>query len=220
MRSISGREFIELLCHVSQSMERARERLTELDSAIGDGDMGVSMSLGWQAIASESPRWIGDDCGEIMRECGSIFGHVAPSTIGALFSTGFQMGGATVVGKSELGASELLEILVAADEGIRRRGRAKPGDKTLLDALVPAINAIRKGIEDSVFDLEELLNSAAVAANDGANWTKDLRATRGRSRWLQDRTVGHLDPGAAAVAEIFKASADWFRSRTAAPALE
>jgi dihydroxyacetone kinase-like protein len=186
-----------MLCYIADRFEEQKQHLTDLDSAIGDGDLGVTMTLGFRAIRNASPSWGGKMCDEILRDCAILFSNYAPSTIGALFSTGFLRASAVIAGKSEVDGFDIIAMLEASVEGIQQRGNASLGDKTMLDALLPAIEAVKE-IDPSDLSVGSVLEK-------GAENTKDLKASQGRSRWLQDRTIGHIDPGAEAVATLLRA---------------
>ena len=208
MQSANTKECAELLMYIADVIREKKDYLTELDSAIGDGDLGVSMNLGFNAVvdALGDPS---DTYGELLQTCGLAFSNHAPSTIGALFATGFIRASSVVQGKTEVRNSDIVHMMEAAAQGIKERGTAVLGDKTVLDALVPAVESAQKQADQSN-DIFKLMKKAAEAAELGAESTRELKAVQGRSRWLQARSVGHLDPGAITVAMVLRASSDWF----------
>ena len=203
MRSIGINQCIDILCNLADTIESKKDFFTELDSAIGDGDFGVSISLGFHAIKNSSSSFVGKNIAEILEECSIRFSDNAPSTIGILLSTGFLCASSIMVGKDEIGSLELSTMLKAAIEGIQKRGKADLGDKTILDALTPAW-IVASNMNEMNADIDVLLNQIASAAEKGAEATRKLKAHKGRSRWLQERSIGHLDPGAVAVAIILR----------------
>ncbi len=208
MQSANTKECAELLIFIAGVIKEKKDYLTELDSAIGDGDLGVSMTLGFNAVIEA----LGEPCatyGELLQKCGIAFSNYAPSTIGVLFATGFLRASSAVQGKTEVRNSDIVHMLEAATQGIRERGKAVLGDKTVLDALVPAVESAQNQGDQSN-DICKLMKKAAEAAELGAESTRELKAVQGRSRWLQARSIGHLDPGAIAVAMVLRASSDWF----------
>ncbi len=196
----------EILTAVCLAMEEAKGRLNELDSAVGDGDSGISLSYGFRAVReglAEHPQ----DVGKTLMQAGVRFADAAGATIGALLSTAFLRAGKEVQGRSEVGLPELARMVAAAEKGIRERGKAQPGNKTMLDALAPAAAALETAAGEGV-SLEEALARAVAAAEQGALATANMVAGFGRSRWLGERTLGHQDPGATAVYLILRSAAE------------
>ena len=211
MDEIDSKQFIQLLLYLSDVFERKKDYLTELDSAIGDGDLGISMTLGFRAIDNLSKEIANQAIPYILKQCGLAFSNNAPSTIGALFATGFLRAGSALEGTTEIGCPEIIQGVEAAIDGIQQRGKAALGDKTLLDAIIPALEAAKN---QETRDISILLRIIAEASDLGAQSTKDMKSARGRSRWLQERSIGHLDPGAVVVAIIFKSCSEWVDQKT------
>lgn len=210
MNAIDCQQCIQLLCHLAEYVEERKDYYNELDGSVGDGDLGVTMVLGFHAICEASPSWAGESVGKIFAYCGQLFGSNAPSTLGALFATGFLQAGKTISDKKEINSADVLAILAAAIDAIQRRGKANLGDKTLLDALIPALEAGRSIITPDLRG-DELLSHLATVAEEGAEATRYMKAAVGRSRWLQERSIGHLDPGAVVVAELLRRSAQFIQ---------
>jgi dihydroxyacetone kinase-like protein len=206
VQRINSQRCVEVLLYIAGVIESNKDYLTELDSAIGDGDLGISMTLGFRAVREIVPNMSNKSIGNILKECGVAFSNNAPSTIGALLATGFLRAGSMIGEKTEVDSSDILLMVEAATEGIQQRGRAKLGDKTLLDALIPALNVGRTKADN---EIDDLLMCMLDAAEHGVESTKEMRSTQGRSRWLQDRSIGHIDPGAAVVAIILKSCVEW-----------
>jgi len=181
-------------------LEAAKDRLTELDAAVGDGDLGITMTRGSQAI--REGLGTEPDLGRILIKAGMDFGNSAPSTMGALLGTALMRAGKAVQGQTNATSQDVLRMVTAAEEGIRERGKAQPGDKTMLDALVPAREALEHALARGS-NLSEAVQSAAAAARRGMLATINMEASMGRARWLGGRTIGHQDPGATVVAFIF-----------------
>jgi dihydroxyacetone kinase-like protein len=211
MESIEPRQLIGFLCHLSEVFETQKDYLTTLDSEIGDGDMGVTMTLGFRAIRDQGPKWP-PTISEILRQCGLIFGNVAPSTFGTLLATGFLKASSVVGDKEIFDSTDILNMLEAAISGIQSRGKAELGNKTMLDALVPAAKEGSRIILLTK-QMDVFLDGIAGAAEFGAESTRNMIAVMGRSRWLQERSIGHLDPGAVTVSIILREGSTYFSSR-------
>lgn len=190
----------ELIGHMSSYMDTRREELARLDSLTGDGDMGVTIAL----IFRSSVRYVRSmdedlSFSQFFDEISEVVGENAPSTFGTFVATMLKSISSHCGDMSEIGASEYGDILSWAAEGVMKRGGAGPGDKTLLDALIPAGEAAKAAGEG---DLYAAARAAAQAAAEGAEKTCEMKATTGRAGYMGERTVGSKDPGAAAVAEM------------------
>jgi phosphoenolpyruvate---glycerone phosphotransferase subunit DhaL len=210
--TVSVDRIVEILVAVTRDLEAAKGRLDELDSAAGDGDMGISMARGCRAVRAgleEHPQ----DAGRVLMKAGMDFGEGAGATIGALLSTGLMRAGKEVQGQTELSLPDVARMVKAAETGIRTRGKAEPGNRTLLDALVPARVALEEATQEGL-PAREALARVLEAAELGMLATADMRPTIGRARWMADRATGHQDPGATAVYLIVKSIAEAVERRT------
>jgi dihydroxyacetone kinase len=188
-------------------MVALRDRLNELDAAMGDGDTGISISKGGAALAefvSTNPLNDGDDIGKYLANAGMAFNRAAPSTMGTLLATALMRMGKEAKGATMLDANLLARMIVAADTGIQERGKAKPGDKTIVDALHPAAEAFAAAVERSE-DLYRAAQTMLEAARHGRDAATLLRSNVGRASWVGERTVGKPDPGAVLCVEILEA---------------
>jgi dihydroxyacetone kinase phosphoprotein-dependent L subunit len=203
-----------------------RERLTDLDAAIGDGDHGINLDRGFREVvrrldAGACPT---DPPAVVLEAAGRILIGTVGGASGALYGRGFQRAGTAVAERAGLAEASddaaasddatgdprearALAALTAAIEAIAALGRAVPGEKTMLDALVPARMAFAMAV-DAGAGLAEASAQAAVAAEAGAQATIPLLATKGRASYLGERSIGHLDPGAASSALLLRALAD------------
>jgi phosphoenolpyruvate---glycerone phosphotransferase subunit DhaL len=172
-----------------------REWLTELDSAIGDADHGTNMDRGFTAaraeVAAASPA---DLRGVLQTLATSLIRHTGGAS-GALYGTFFLRASAACAGKQELDAADFVAMFQAGVRGIQQRGKAEAGDKTMLDALAPALTAMRRGLENGG-SLASLLEEGAAAAKAGMRATIAMQARKGRASYLGPRSAGHQDPGA------------------------
>lgn len=174
-----------------------RDRLTALDAAIGDADHGVNMDRGMRAVVAKLDLMDDAvvDAGTLLRTAGMTLVSTVGGASGPLYGTFFiRMGGATAA-RAELDARTWTDAFEAGVQGIRDRGKADVGDKTMLDALVPAAAALRATVARGG-PLEAALVDAAVAARSGARATIPLVARKGRASYLGERSAGHQDPGA------------------------
>jgi dihydroxyacetone kinase-like protein len=183
--------------------------LTDLDSAIGDADHGINMDRGFTAVMAKLPMLPVGDVGAFLKGVGMTLVSTVGGASGPLYGTLFlQLGGGTA-GKAEIELAELATALEAGIAGIQRLGKAEPGDKTMLDALLPARDALRESLDrgDAPADALAL---AVAAAEQGMLATIPLVARKGRASYLGERSAGHQDPGATSSHLLLKAAADAF----------
>ena len=199
------KKLLEIMKAISEKIEAEKDVLTELDSAIGDGDHGINMARGAKTVMEKLPSLIGKDSGAIFNGM-AIVSSVGGAS-GPLYGTAFMKAGDVLKGKMDLSAEDFLAAFSASIEGIKMRGKSTIGEKTMLDALCPAERAMREAIEAKK-TLKEALEAAAVAAEKGAERTKDLVATKGRASYLGERSLGHRDPGAVSSSFMLRAMAD------------
>ncbi len=192
---ITTSDVSEYLRKVAEVIAENKEYLTELDSAIGDADHGINMDRGFQNVLRKLPAVEDKDIGTILKTAGMALVSSVGGASGPLYGTAFMQAGMAAAGKRELTAEDLLAILEAALKGVIMRGRANLGDKTMVDALTPAIDAMREALENGA-DLTEALDKATAAAEAGMKGTIPLIAKKGRASYLGERSIGHQDPGA------------------------
>ena len=210
--AITSADVLAMLDSLATDMEARKDELCALDAAMGDGDLGVTMAIGFRAIRKGLPALKGQDIGTIVTKSGLTFNGAAASTIGALFATACMRAGREVKGRQEVGLAEVAQVLEAALRGIQERGKAQPGDKTVLDALSPAAEAARAAARAAA-PLMEGLQQAVVAAEAGVASTIPMKSKIGRAAWIADRTVGHQDPGATSFYLMFKAAVEYLARR-------
>ncbi|WP_342044754.1 dihydroxyacetone kinase subunit DhaL [Bacillus sp. OTU530] len=185
------------LKNVVQVIEENKDYLSELDRKLGDGDHGVTMSIGWQAIDEKLNNELREeqDCGRVCITAGRTFLSAVGSSVGPLYATGFLKGAKVFQGKSELTGEDLKDFWVAFIEGIKERGKAEVGDKTMVDTLQPALESLKSRYEQTG-DFMAAFAEAVSAGEKGMESTKDLLSKRGRSSRLGERSLGNQDPGA------------------------
>lgn len=187
-----------------------RQALTELDSAVGDGDFGISLDRGFTAVKTELEAKPPADLRTVFQSTATVLIKSMGGSSGPLLGTFFLRAGATAADKSELAAEDVVALFHAGVEGMQQRGKAAIGDKTMMDAWLPAVEAMRKALEAGA-GITEVLERGAAAAEAGAEATKTMSARKGRASYIGDRSVGHPDPGAVAVHMMLKAAADAWR---------
>ena len=187
-----------VLRQMAEDLEGASEDLRDLDAALGDGDLGITVTLGFRRVREVLPALMDGDIGTLVAKSGMSFNQAAASTMGALFATMMMRAGKVVQGKREISADDVVAMARAAEEGLRERGKVQPGDKTMLDAIVPAVQAMTEAHGEGS-GVAEMLLQAAEGAQAGAIATREMQAKVGRASWLGERTVGPQDPGATAI---------------------
>jgi transaldolase len=200
---IGVRQLSQLFRHISERVHAKRDELCELDGYIGDGDHGISMDLGWAAVRDVPIDGI-TDCGEYLKACAKAFIQAVGASIGPLYGTAFLRAAVYASGKQNLSVSDCIEMFTAGVEGIRERGKAKVGDKTLLDTLLPCTEVLQ-GAKDISQSLHNVMQRAVEAAKSGMESTRDMVANIGRSSRLGERSRGTVDPGAASAYVVVQA---------------
>ncbi|MEJ2632401.1 MAG: dihydroxyacetone kinase subunit DhaL [Acidihalobacter sp.] len=180
------------------SIEREQEHLTELDAAIGDGDHGANMARGFKAVREKIAQGKSETPADLFKLVAMTLISTVGGASGPLYGTFFLEASKAAGDARALDLASLHTVLAAGLAGVRMRGKAVPGDKTMVDALTPAVDAL---VGDG--DLRKALEAAAVAAADGAEQTRPLVAHKGRASYLGERAIGHKDPGAASSVLLF-----------------
>jgi phosphoenolpyruvate---glycerone phosphotransferase subunit DhaL len=189
----------------SAAIAENKEYLTELDSAIGDADHGINMNRGMQAVLGKLEGSSQSDVGALLKTVGMTLVSTVGGASGPLYGTLFLQMGTSAAGKTELSGQDWADALAAGVAGVQRRGKAELGDKTMIDALVPAVEALRSSLAGGA-TAGEALHRSAEAARDGMTATIPLVARKGRASYLGERSADHQDPGA---------TSSWLLLRTA-----
>jgi dihydroxyacetone kinase-like protein len=184
--------------------------LTELDAAIGDADHGANMERGFKAVMNKLPEISDKDIGTIFKTIGMTLISTVGGAGGPLYGTFFLQIGMKTAGKMELGLVDWSEALEAALSGVVMRGKAELGDKTMVDALTPAVSVLKQSLPDGR-PINKALELSAEAARQGMEGTIPLVARKGRASYLGERSAGHQDPGATSSFLILKAAADTWK---------
>ena len=188
-------------------MPKTASILIELDAAIGDADHGANMDRGFQAVLKKLTEVADKDIGAIFKAVGMALVSTVGGAGGPLYGTFFLQAGASTAGKTELGLSDWTAALEAAVNGVILRGKGLPGDKTMLDALLPAVESLKKSA-GSGEGFAPALQASAEAARQGMLATIPLVARKGRASYLGERSAGHQDPGATSSYLLLKAATD------------
>lgn len=191
----------------AQVLHEQRDYLTGLDAAIGDGDHGINMDRGFTAVMAKLPTVAEADVGTILKTVGTTLVSTVGGASGPLYGTAFLRAGTALAGKQELQPGDVVAGLEAALEGIMARGRAQRGEKTMVDALGPGVDALKASVAADQ-SLGEALHTAADAAEQGMLATIPLVATKGRASYLGERSAGHQDPGATSTTLLLRAMLD------------
>jgi dihydroxyacetone kinase-like protein len=200
----NARRWLGLL---ADALEEHREELTRLDSAIGDADHGTNMTRGFRAVRERVLGQDGADLQGVLRQTGMALISTVGGAGGPLYGTLFVRMGQAVAGREALTLPELRDALAAGVQGVVDRGKAQRGDKTMVDALGPAVEALTAAV-DAGHEPAAALRQAAEAARTGAAETVPMLARKGRASYLGERSVGHQDPGATSSALLVDTLAD------------
>lgn len=194
----------KLLTCIADIMQENREHLIELDSVVGDGDLGLTMSDGFKAASDHANQSTETDAGKLLYMAGKAMSTAVPSTMGTLMASGLMQAGKVLKGKTELTDEDIVELFSAYEEGVANRGKAKVGEKTFLDGLHPAVEALRKSIEEKEA-LKAAAEKSAKAAEDGYELTSTMIAVHGRAATRGEASRSLKDPGAHVAMLIMQA---------------
>lgn len=205
--AITKDDVVSWVKNFAQVIEENHEMLTELDREIGDADHGANMKRGFKAVLEKLPSVEDKDIGTILKNVGMTLLSKVGGAAGPLYSTFFMKAGTTIGAKMEMELSDWAQALDASTVGIANLGKALPNDKTMLDALYPALNALTKAMGNGA-STGEALQKSADAAQAGMLATIPLVARKGRASYLGERSAGHQDPGATSTYLLLKSAAE------------
>lgn len=190
-----NRKVIEIINAIGKKIEEQKDYLTKLDQPIGDSDHGINMARGFAEVEKKLPALEGKDIGTVLKTVGMTLVSTVGGSAGPLYGSAFMKGGMALAGKNEMDLNDFIAMLDTAIEAVKQRGKSTTGEKTMLDAMVPSLAAIKEAAEagDSAKDA---LKKGVDAAWAGAEHTKELVATKGRASYVGERSIGHQDPGA------------------------
>ena len=210
--SIYRDDTLEWITACADVLDENSNYLTKLDAAIGDGDHGANMDRGFKAVMLKMPDVADKDIGTILKAVGMTLISTVGGAAGPLYGTFFLQAGMKSTGKMELNLEDWLLALEAAVAGVVMRGKAELGDKTMVDALSPAVDSLKHSMDDHLSS-SQALQLSAEAAKQGMVDTIPWVARKGRASYLGERSAGHQDPGATSSYLILQAAADtWTNS--------
>ncbi len=197
MEALTARDITAIVARIAGIMVENKDELIRLDGAVGDGDLGLTMEKAFITARDAAVELEEEDTGKLCMKIGMAIARAAPSTMGTLVATGFMSGGKAVSGLSTLGLKEMAAFFDAFVTGIMQRGKSKPGEKTIVDVLHPAAEALKEAAAAGA-GLEEGFRRCRAAAAEGLVRAKDMIAQHGRVAYYQERSRGKDDPGAVA----------------------
>ena len=197
----------ECVAAVANTIIENKDFLTELDREIGDADHGVNMAKGFTEVLAQLPE-DEEDIGKALKKVAMVLISKVGGASGPLYGTAFMKGAVPANGKTAITLAEGVDILKAAIDGVQMRGKAERGEKTMLDALIPAYEALAAAAEAGQ-DAGAALDAACAAAAEGVEYTKTIAATKGRASYLGERSIGHQDPGATSSTLMLQALRDF-----------
>jgi dihydroxyacetone kinase-like protein len=216
IESISKSDLANIICGIRDTMEDKKDYLSKIDTQIGDGDHGFSMSQGLHNVCAKLEEFEKEEIGGFLKKCGfeiiRAIGGAAGAIYGTFFTAQASYYNSHLMGKEELEPADIIGMLTEALNQIKKRGGAQTGDKTLVDALEPAVNELNRSMEAGMA-LKEMFQNAAHKASEGAENTKTMVARHGRSKFVGDRSLGFVDPGAVSMALMFATIADYLSNR-------
>ena len=193
----------EVLIAISNKINEEKDFLTELDNKIADGDHGINLARGFSAVEEMIKDSSDEDLGTIFKNVGMKLVSTVGGAAGPLYGTAFLRAANIVNNKNDISFADFVACLDAAIEGVKFRGKSVQGEKTMLDAMIPALEAINNSLANKD-DNKTALYNGVNAAFDGVEYTKTIAATKGRASHIGDRSIGYQDPGATSFSFILE----------------
>src|SRR3984893_6479726 len=187
---MTNEDILRWLEHTADVLHENAAYITQLDSAIAAADHGINMDRGFTAVRNKFPTMATMDIATQLKTVGTTLVSTVGGASGPLYGTAFLRAGVAVAGKQQLGPADMVALLEAFLGGIVARGKAQPGEKTMVDALTPALAAAKQALNEGL-PLKELASRATQAAEEGMKATISLLATKGRASYLGERSIGH-----------------------------
>jgi dihydroxyacetone kinase-like protein len=209
--TISHEEILAWIRRFAADIEAQRAELVRLDTAIGDGDHGTNMDRGMHKALEKLEAAEGADIGGTLKAVGMALISSVGGAAGPLYGTLFLQMGSTTTGAGTLDVAGWADALEAGVKGVQARGKAEPGDKTMMDALLPALEALRSAQAEGA-DPAQAARRSAAAAEEGMKATIPMEARKGRASYLGPRSIGHQDPGATSAYLLLSSAAETFAS--------
>lgn len=205
--SIRQEDIIGWIKASAEVLAENKAYLTDLDAAIGDADHGANMDRGFKAVLNKLPELNDKDIGTIFKTVGMTLLSTVGGAGGPLYGTFFLQAGMSTAGKMELSLEDWKDAMEAAVKGVVMRGKAELGDKTMVDALTPAVESLKESTQNGD-ELGPALHESAEAAKQGMEGTIPMVARKGRASYLGERSAGHQDPGATSSYLLLEAAAE------------
>ncbi|TAH54918.1 MAG: dihydroxyacetone kinase subunit L [Methanosarcina mazei] len=210
MDCIEKKEIIGIFNEIKRVFSEQKEELLRLDSAIGDGDLGLTMEAGFVKICENLSNLESEsDIGVVLKKSGFAMAAAAPSTMGTLIATAIMKSGDVAKGKTCINKQDIQSMIKSAIEGIEQRGKAKRGEKTILDSLYTAYESCEEAVIKDL-PLSEVFRLTYEGAKKGVEDTKIMQSVHGKAAVYREKTIGRQDPGATAGMYIFKAIYDYW----------
>jgi dihydroxyacetone kinase-like protein len=192
---LDSEDIKSVILQIKKIVDLQKETLTVLDSALGDGDLGITMSRAFHAASEESVKSDEKIPGKLLIRLGMVIAKAAPSTMGTLVATGFMKGGKSIEIAEQIGTQELATFFENFVRSIMERGKSAPGNKTIIDTVNPAAIALRAGVNENLL-LMEAITAARAASIQGLEDSTKMKAQYGRAAYYQDDSIGKQDGGA------------------------
>jgi phosphoenolpyruvate---glycerone phosphotransferase subunit DhaL len=212
MRNIDSEDIKGIFSKINDVMKENQDYLVKLDSIIGDGDLGLTMSNGFTKINEDLVGFDEDNIGKIFIKAGTILSDISQSATGTLIANGLIKGGMAIKDKKKINLSDLTLFFSEFINMIIITGKAGCGEKTLVDSFYPAIRSLENSLSSNQ-DLKESFKDAYLNAKSGLESTKEMISKHGRARWYGEKSIGLEDPGAAAGMLFIKAFYDYFNEK-------
>jgi dihydroxyacetone kinase-like protein len=195
MERITRQDLEPLFARLRDVFAAQREALIDLDGKVGDSDLGITMNKAFDAMHLSVAASVDEPIGKSLQRAGMAAAKAAPSTMGTLVATGFMRGGKALDAADAIGTPEMAAFWAAFLTGVEERGKARRGDKTLIDVLAPVSESLA-GSRDRNASLAEALDAASRAAGDGLEATRQMMAQHGKAAAFREKTIGLQDAGA------------------------
>lgn len=209
---LTTKDYVEYIKKAYERIHAQGDYVTALDSATGDGDHWTNINMGFEKLVEAAPELETLDLFSAFKKISMIMMSVIGGSGGVLYGSAYMEAAKTVMNKQTLGNADVCAILEAMMNGIMKRGKARPGDKTMLDTLSPAVECYHACLEGGV-DEKTTLSKVKEAARKGYESTKDMEAVRGRAYYQANKGVGHLDPGAVTMYYQVETMMDYINSK-------
>ncbi|MBQ9156034.1 MAG: dihydroxyacetone kinase subunit L [Eubacterium sp.] len=203
-----AKKVLEIIKKMSKDIEDNKDFLTELDNIIADGDHGINMARGFAAVEEVLPGLEDKDIATILKQVGMKLLSTVGGASGPLYGTAFMKAGAAAAGKDDVNMDDFFVMLDAAIDGVQKRGKAVVGEKTMIDSMIPARDAMKESYAADQ-DAKKAFEAGIKAAEDGIEYTKTIIATKGRASYIGERSIGHQDPGATSFTIMLKDIAEF-----------